>query len=258
MLVNKVIYPLERGNVLLSGSGGTGKSFTLKNVAETLQKEGHIVYLTSTTGVSALSLTDKDRRLYGSTIHSWAGIGLGNETVDKLFNKIMYGHNKKPKKRWLRVRFLIIDEISMLGGNLFSKLNRMAQMIRRDNRPFGGINLLLCGDFLQLPPIRDIWVFESKDWEMLDLYPIILSEPKRFDDMVYFEMLSRFRYGIVNDDDQEFLKSRLDEYIKWKSNKKTRKNCTSVQPTFLFSKKIDVDKYNKKKVRKASWKTNNF
>lgn len=249
-LVYKVIYRLERGNVLLSGSGGTGKSFLLKNVAEQLKKENYCVYITATTGVAALSLTDKSRELYGTTLHSWAGIGRGEEPVEKLLSKICFA-NKKAQKRWMKVNVLIIDEVSMLGGRLFSKLDILGKRLRNCDLPFGGIKLLVCGDFLQLPPINDIWVFETQNWNELDLFPIILSEPKRFDDLTYFEMLSNFRYGTVTDKDYTFLETCFDKFIKWKKEKKNSKgNVDVIQPTFLFSKKVDVDHYNKRKLNK--------
>lgn len=246
-LINKVIYHLERENVLLSGSGGTGKSYLLKSVTEQLKRENHVVYLTATTGVSALSLTDKSRELYGSTIHSWSGIGLGVDSVDNLFFKIAL-NNKKTLNRWQRVNILIIDEVSMLGGNTFSKLDSLAKRIRKNDLPFGGIRLLMCGDFLQLPPVKDTWVFDEKCWKELNLYLIILREPKRFDDTIYFEMLSRFRFGTFNKEDELFLEQCFERYIEWKKDKS--KDKLQVRPTYLFPRKIDVDSFNIKKLRK--------
>jgi ATP-dependent DNA helicase PIF1 len=252
-LVNKVIYNLEHGNVLLSGSGGTGKSYLLKAVATQLLKEGYTTYLTATTGVAALSLSDKSRNLYGSTIHSWSGVGLGIGKAEKLYENIAT-YKKKAEKKWKKVDILIIDEVSMLGGYLFTKLDFIAKKIRQCNLPFGGIRVLLCGDFLQLPPIQDIWIFTSKSWKELELYPIILREPKRFDDLVYFDILSRFRYGIVNNEDKEFLMQCHARYVEYKK----KKTSLQVEPTYLFPLKKTVETYNLKKLVKLPTPSFNF
>ena len=113
------------------------------------------------TGCAALLLGHKAK-----TLHSWAGIGLGKESTEELYVKI--SRNRKAKRNWLCTDLLIIDEISMMTAELFDKLNLLAKKIRSNKKPFGGIQLLLVGDFFQLPPVTkgsDMqFAFESESW----------------------------------------------------------------------------------------------
>ena len=98
--------------------------------------------MTSTTGTSAL-------HIHGTTLHSWAGIGLGKGSVGSIVTKIK--KKRYLKDRWMQVEILIIDEISMMSPVLFDKLEKVARMVRRSTERFGGIQLIITGDFLQLP-----------------------------------------------------------------------------------------------------------
>lgn len=100
-------------------------------------------------------------------MHSFAGIGLGREPVDQLVKKIK--RNNKAKTRWLRTKVLIIDEVSMVDGDLFDKLEGVARSLKNNGRPFGGIQLVVTGDFFQLPPVPDggklaKFAFEANTW----------------------------------------------------------------------------------------------
>ena len=134
-------------NVFLTGCGGTGKSFLTNHLITALkEKYGKTsVAITATTGIAACQIG-------GTSLHNFAGIGLGNGTVEELVDRI--SRNKRVCDRWKKTKCLIVDEISMLDGDLFDKLEAVAREIRKDDRPFGGIQLLLVGDFLQLPPIK--------------------------------------------------------------------------------------------------------
>jgi ATP-dependent DNA helicase PIF1 len=89
------------------------------------------------------------------TIHSWSGIGLGAEDAETLATKVC--RNKVSKQRWNAAKILVIDEISMLSADLFDKLNIIGQRVRDCNELFGGIQLVLCGDFFQVR--RLLWYF---------------------------------------------------------------------------------------------------
>ena len=102
------------------------------------------VAFTASTGIAACNIR-------GTTIHSWSGIGLGTDTYEKTVGTVR--NNKESKKRWLDTEILVIDEISMLSSTIFDLLSKVGSRIRNDNRPFGGIQLILCGDFFQLPPV---------------------------------------------------------------------------------------------------------
>lgn len=154
----KAIEFYKKGyNFFLTGAGGTGKSYIIKHIANMAKvMEGKNVSITALTGCAALLLGN------ASTLHSWAGIGLGNKGVDDLVK--MINKNRKAKYRWTSTDVLIIDEVSMLGAALFDTLNEIAKQIRKNRKPFGGIQLILTGDFCQLPPINDEFCFKSEAW----------------------------------------------------------------------------------------------
>jgi len=135
---NKAYSLMTQGkNIFLTGAGGTGKSETIKLFVKIYNSSKNIS-VTSTTGTSALLIN-------GVTLHSYLGIGLGTGSVISMSTKIL----KKfyLKNRWTKLDVLIIDEISMMSPELFDKLEEMARIIRRSSKPFGGIQLVLSGDF---------------------------------------------------------------------------------------------------------------
>ena len=154
----------QKKSVFFTGSAGTGKSVLLRETIKVLRdrhkKEIDRVAVTASTGLAACNVG-------GVTLHSFAGIGLGKEAVPELVKKIK--RNGKAKQRWLRTKVLIIDEISMVDGDLFDKLEAIARAIRNNGRPFGGIQLVITGDFFQLPPVPDYgrvskFSFDAATW----------------------------------------------------------------------------------------------
>jgi ATP-dependent DNA helicase PIF1 len=161
---------LDGRNVFITGSAGTGKSFLLKYIIQELQSQHGLVgvAVTASTGIAAVNLG-------GQTVHNFAGIGLGKGEPERIVSKVL--HNEKAIDRWVDVKVLVIDEISMVDRTLFELLDLIARRVRNDDRPFGGIQLILVGDFLQLPPVpssrEDGFVremcFESPLWEVAKL-----------------------------------------------------------------------------------------
>lgn len=154
----------ERKSVFFTGSAGTGKSVLLREIIKGLRdkhkREPERVAVTASTGLAACNVG-------GVTLHSFAGIGLGKEAVPELAKKIK--RNGKAKKRWLLTKTLVIDEVSMVDGDLFDKLEAIARIIRNNGRPFGGIQLVITGDFFQLPPVPDYgkvakFSFDAATW----------------------------------------------------------------------------------------------
>lgn len=154
----------ETKSVFFTGSAGTGKSVLLREIIKTLRVKNKSqpdrVAVTASTGLAACNVG-------GVTLHSFAGIGLGKEDIPILVKKIM--RNPKAKNRWLRTRVLIIDEISMVDGELFDKLEGIARTVRGNGRPFGGVQLVITGDFFQLPPVPDSgkvakFAFDAATW----------------------------------------------------------------------------------------------
>ena len=154
----------QKRSVFFTGSAGTGKSVLLREAIKVLRekykRESDRVAVTASTGLAACNVG-------GVTLHSFAGIGLGKEAVPELVKKIK--RNQKAKLRWMRTKVLIIDEISMVDGDLFDKLEAIARAIRNNGRPFGGMQLVITGDFFQLPPVPDYgrvskFSFDAATW----------------------------------------------------------------------------------------------
>ncbi len=243
MDINKIfnIITIEKRNIFLHAPGGTGKSYTLQRLALKLKSHSLNFKCTATTGIAAINLNNAPFEIYGSTLHSWTGVGLAKESKELLLSKIYQKRNKI--NRWKFIQYLIIDEISMLGQNLFEKLDYIAKNIRGNDLPFGGIKLILSGDFLQLPPVNDNWIFNSKLWYDLNVLPIVFFEPKRFSDKNYFKLLNRVREKKYTKNDIVTINSRVINFNDKVSDNFNLKSL-DVLPTILYSHKANVNNYN--------------
>lgn len=181
-------------NVFITGGAGTGKSYTLNKLKE---HYGDKLTITSTTGISALNVN-------GQTLHSWAGVGLADKPIDYIVDKI-----KKKRtlyKQLILCEMLAIDEISMLDNNTFDYVSSVLKQIRENSKPFGGIQVLLFGDFFQLPPVKvdekgKDFCFNSKTWNELNLKTILLDETKRQSEKELIEALNNVRIDKTSMDD---------------------------------------------------------
>lgn len=162
--------------VLLLTCLGTGKSVLLREIINVLKekhkKDGDRVAVTASTGLAACNVG-------GVTIHSFSGIGLGKEECADLVRKIK--KNQKARMRWMRTKVLIIDEVSMVDGDLFDKLEAIARNIRNNARAFGGLQLIITGDFFQLPPVPDSgkiakFAFDADTWNTVIDHTIGLTQ----------------------------------------------------------------------------------
>lgn len=253
----------RKRSVVITGSAGTGKSYVIGHVVSHLQQR--FVHLTNAgararasairTGGSRTSqqpatpwaitaLTGvSSQTIGGQTLHSWAGIGLGDASVESLLGKI----RKRPVAlaRWRTCQVLVIDEISMMDAELFEKLHEIGCRLRgRRERLFGGIQLVLAGDFLQLPPVKsDRFCFESPIWKKyLGSSVVYLKEIFRQSEPEFQQMLQRIRLGLLTTDDREKLNSR-----RLIGNKMPK---GLVKPTVLFPYRSDVDEINRKKLER--------
>ncbi len=169
----------QQKSVFFTGSAGTGKSVLMRAIIAELKKkysrDGDRVAVTASTGLAACNIG-------GVTLHSFGGIGLGKEDVPTLVRKIK--RNPKAKTRWIKTKILVIDEISMVDGDLFDKLEGIARALRNNGRPFGGIQLVITGDFFQLPPVPDYdnksrgvkFAFDAGTWSTAINHTIGLTE----------------------------------------------------------------------------------
>lgn len=251
LIIQNILDAIYSGySVMLHGPGGTGKSYTLRKLVKKLTDEKKIVFSTATTGIAAVNLSDNSEFLV-TTLHSFAGIGTGDKKEDILLSIIKTKNNCFV--RWKTCEILIIDEISMLGSELFRKLDYIAKCIRGNDKPFGGIILVMSGDFLQLPPVKDNWIFTSQTWNDLQIKPFIFETPKRYDDIEFFELLLRARIGKLTQKDIKILKIRVNtysNYFKHLSTLSPQQQLLTVKPTIFHSKRCDVDEYNKNELTK--------
>lgn len=246
-ILTKVVQLIEDGhNIILHGPGGVGKSFTICHLIKyyrvVLGLTPASTPVTALTGVAALVLSQQGTK--ARTLHSWAGIGIGEGTADTLANKIMADPRKK--RAWEAAWLLVIDEISMLSMELYNKLDAIARLVRKKNVPFGGIQLILSGDFLQLPPVEKNkkepnFIFESERWLSTKFVWLELEVPKRYTDLTWFHRLLRFRSGTHTDDDWEFLRTRNQA---WLDLLEQNNEKLIVRPTVLKATRADVSAEN--------------
>ena len=138
----KVLQMVKSGeSVFFTGSAGTGKSYLLKRIISSLPPD--TTFATASTGAAASLIG-------GTTLHAFAGIGTGNGTMEHC---ISLASRESHAIVWRRCGCLVIDEVSMIDAEFFDKLEAVARSVRRNRMPFGGIQLVLCGDFCQLPPV---------------------------------------------------------------------------------------------------------
>jgi ATP-dependent DNA helicase PIF1 len=153
-------------SVCITGRAGCGKSYLVRALVQEVRRlhGARLVFVTASTGVAACTIG-------GTTLHSFAGVGLGDNAVAHLITKAR--RHKGVLRRWKRARVLFIDEISMVDGLWFSKLEAMARGLRGSDAVWGGIQLVLVGDFFQLPPVsrrdepRKPFAFEAPCWNTL-------------------------------------------------------------------------------------------
>ena len=229
----KAFSLIEQGyNIFLTGAAGSGKTMLIKTFID-IFKESKIIAITSTTGISALLFG-------GSTLHSYLGIGLGTGTIDSITKKIFMF--PWLRKRWCNIEILVIDEISMLSPELFDKIEEIARIVRRNKKTFGGIQLLLSGDFCQLPCVKsENFCFESKSWDICIDYNIYLTEIMRQTDKDFQDLLNNIRLGILSDNTKKMLENR-------KNIKLT--NEFGIKPTKLYSTNYSVDYINNSELDK--------
>jgi ATP-dependent exoDNAse (exonuclease V) alpha subunit len=221
----------NKENLFLSGSAGTGKSFTIKNIVDYLEYNNINYGLTALTGCAASLIN-------GQTIHSFLLLG-----IDKSLKDIYNDLSKKyiPKFKLLKsLNTLIIDEISMMSNELLELIDALFKLIKSNNLPFGGIQVVMVGDFHQLPPIKGNYCFTSPIWDALNMHNIILTDLiRQKDDLILQEILEELRIGKISDKTFETLKSL---------NK--TKFTGDIKPTKLFPVNANVDKINIKEFQK--------
>jgi ATP-dependent exoDNAse (exonuclease V) alpha subunit len=248
-------------NVYLTGAAGSGKTYLLNQYISYLRTNGIGVGITASTGIAATHMG-------GTTIHSFAGMGIRDVLTEADMTDLF-------KRAYLRTRFsqtkvLIIDEISMLHAHRLDMVDMVCRAFKRNSFPFGGMQVIMCGDFFQLPPVvktesrSDVrykvsdeqgeklglelesssekekkgvlpFVTESKVWQEMQLRICYLDEQFRQDDRAFLRVLNDIRNNEVSEMTVETLSERLGQEVKG-----------YVKPTRLFTHNADVDAINQK------------
>lgn len=194
---------LAGDNVMLTGPAGAGKSYLLKQFIEAAKRKRKKVVTTATTGLAAAHLG-------GQTIHSWSGMGLGTQ----LHGDYIYMMSETRKKAIRRTDVLIIDEISMMHDYNLDMVDQALRIIRENDEPMGGIQLIMCGDFFQLPPVTQSgegrFVTQSEVWPKLDLSVCYLEEQHRAEDLRLQEILNAMRAGELRQRHLNWLLERME------------------------------------------------
>jgi hypothetical protein len=231
-------------NVLITGQGGVGKSWVVGKITSELKRRNISYAVTASTGAAAILIG-------GITLHRWAGIGLGTGSAEALAKEINRSRKKtRALKNWRETRVLIVDEVSMLDAELFDKLEEIARLVRGRFRldhqtlPFGGLQVVLCGDFAQLPPVKAKggFCFQSGCWNRV-INPrnqIELVEVIRQSEGPFRMALGEIRMGEVSKETQELLRSRVGAKV----------GTDLIKPTILLSLRNVVKRKNEEELAK--------
>ncbi|MBL7058033.1 AAA family ATPase [Patescibacteria group bacterium] len=241
MTQNQALQILNKGhNIYLTGPAGSGKTFLLNKFIEDLNKKGVGVGITASTGIAATHLD-------GVTIHSWAGIGINEELTDKQITSLKT--KAYLKKRFTKTNVLIIDEVSMLHSHTLDLVDRVCKIFKGNSLPFGGIQVVLCGDFFQLPPVNKYgqelnFINESNAWRNMDLKICYLNEQFRQEDNKLTKILNEIRENNITDATRNAIMTRYKKDIN-----------SDISPTKLYTHNIDVDYINNTELNKLTEKS---
>jgi ATP-dependent exoDNAse (exonuclease V) alpha subunit len=229
-------------NVFLTGAAGSGKTYVLNKYIKYLKTNSIPVAITASTGIAATHMN-------GKTIHSWAHIGIKEQMTPSDLAHLFA--RKEYRQSIAEAKVLIIDEVSMLHHYRLDMVDAVLRRMHGVDKPFGGIQVVLCGDLFQLPPVsrgaRAQYITESQAWEAMDVHVCYLSEQYRHDDDRLSQLLNEMRSGEVSQQSIE----QLNE----------RKNATlsvDIVPTKLYTHNADVDLMNDTELAKLGTKEKTF
>ncbi len=228
-------------NVFLTGAAGSGKTYVLNRYIEWLRDRGIEPAITASTGIAATHIG-------GTTVHSWSGIGIKDHLSAYDLDRV--GQKESLVKRLTATRVLIVDEVSMLSARTLEMVDQVIRAGTRRGEPFGGIQVVLCGDFFQLPPVvrghgEGVFAFTSTVWRDLDLHTCYLTEQFRQSDGALLSLLNSIREGDVTDELAKALAARVG-------------TTTPDDIPYLYTHNVDVDKLNNDKLLELPGKMHRF
>ncbi len=227
-------------NVYLTGSAGSGKTFLLNNYIGQLKEKGVAVGITASTGIAAT-------HLQGITIHSWSGIGIREELSVQDINAFF--KKRHLHRRYLETKVLVIDEVSMIHSYYLDLVDFACRALKKSDRPFGGLQVVLCGDFFQLPPVskngsESKFAPQADVWAQLKLKVCYLDGQYRQQDDQLVKILNQIRTGQAQEETLEILNSRF--------NRPVPKHSAL---TKLYTHNADVDEINTRQLNSLPGKT---
>ena len=237
MIQAQTLEILKTGaNAFLTGEPGSGKTYVLNRYIDWLIACDISVAITASTGIAATHIG-------GTTIHSWAGIGARDTLTQYDLDNIM--GNEKTVRRVKKARVLIIDEISMLDGRVLDMVETVCRTVKQSGESFGGMQVVLVGDFFQLPPIAgrgemSRFAFESRAWESAKFLTCYLTEQHRQEDELLLGLLNSIRKNDVDESHYTLLSEQTDV------------GYTDIEPTKLYTHNSDVDSMNTSRLKELN------
>jgi len=215
-------------NIFITGGAGVGKSYLVNEIVKSTKKK---IGVCAMTGCAALLIN-------GATLHSYLAIGLAKESAKVLAGKIRKFVTVVQRIQDLDI--LLIDEVSMLNDELFEKVYEFLQIVRRNPKPFGGVQMIFVGDPFQLAPVEGDYCFTSKLWKDIKVHTLV-QNMRQAGDQEFKDLLDRVRWGKCSNEDYQTLKKL-----------KTTTFPDGIIPTKLYSKNINVDAINQSELDKLS------
>lgn len=215
-------------NVFLTGEPGAGKTYVLNQYIDWLSACDIAVAVTASTGIAATHIG-------GITIHSWSGIGARDTLTQYDLDKIT--QSEKTVRRVKKAKVLVIDEISMLDGRVLDMVETVVRTVKQSGDAWGGMQVILVGDFFQLPPIAgrgemSRFAFESRAWDSSRFLTCYLTEQHRQEDELLLGLLSSIRKNDVDESHYTLLSEQTDI------------GYADIEPTKLYTHNSDVDSMN--------------
>lgn len=235
MKQNTALNILKSGkNVFITGSAGTGKTYLLKLYTQYLKERRIYPTIVAPTGIAA-------SHLGGQTIHSFFSLGI-RDSIDEGYVDFLL-EKKYLKTRFSKLKLLIIDEVSMVSPEMFSAMDLILRGFKGNDMPFGGVQVVISGDFFQLPPVSKTpkekrFSWQSASWKALELQTCYLEDKFRQDDDKLIGILDDIRSGEISATSKELLVSRHE------------KELSTSTPTRLYTHNLDVDRINEQELSK--------
>lgn len=231
-------------NVFLTGEPGSGKTYLVNQYIAYLRSQGMSVAITASTGIAATHIS-------GVTIHSWSGIGIRDQLTQRDLEFL--AENERLAKKIRGTSVLIIDEISMLDAGTLDMVEQVCRTIRRTAQPFGGLQVVLVGDFFQLPPITRLgegearFAFSAAAWTESMFEVCYLTEQHRQTDTALASVLAAIRAGAI-----------VQETVAHLTTRRVTHHDDQAAPTKLYSHNADVDRINADKLEQLPGRSQVF